>query len=97
MLQTFLHEFVKTDWVNEKGTVNSIDQVRGNTRIREGHAVNAVPGDGVFVLRFEDHAGDVEMLSVLERFIDPGFQHFRAHLHLFVDRLEPGVFGLDDV
>lgn len=49
------------------------------------------------MLGLEDHAGDVEMLSVLERFIDPGFQHFRAHLHLFVDRLEPGVFGLDDV
>jgi len=37
------------------------------------------------------------MLGVLERFIDPGFEDFWAHLDLLVNRLEPGVFGLNYV
>ena len=45
------------------------------------------------MLWLQDDAWDVQVLSVLERLVDPSLQHFGAHLNLAVLRLEASAFG----
>jgi len=50
------------------------------------------------VLRVEQHAWNVEVLRILQRFVNPRLKHFRTHVDLSILRLETrslgGVFGL---
>lgn len=46
------------------------------------------------MLRLQNYPWDVQVLSVLKRFIDPRFQNFGRHLYLPICRLEPGAFDL---
>ena len=51
--------------------------------------------DGHLVLWLQNDARYVQVLCVLQRFINPGLQHFGAHLNLAVFTLESGTFWLD--
>jgi len=92
MLKTLLNQLIESNRVNEQCPIHSICSLVRNAVEGQSDSIDLVAGDGVLVFGFQDHAGDVQMLSVFEGFIDPGFEHFRVHLHLLVGRLEASAF-----
>ena len=46
------------------------------------------------MLWLQNDTWDVEMLSILQRFVDPSLEHLRAHLDLTILRLEASALRL---
>ena len=66
----------------------------GDACVRQDHLVDAVAVDWALVFRLQNDARDVQMLRILQRFIDPRLKHLRAHLHLLALTLEAGALRL---
>ena len=95
MLQTVLDQLVEADGVHEERPVDSIDGLGRDACVEQDQTVDAVARDRVLMFRLEDDTWDVKVLSVLQRLVDPRFEHLGAHLDLPVFRLEAGALGLD--
>ncbi len=88
VLQNLSDELIEPNRINKQGSVHPISQIVRNSKQLEGNAVDAVARNGVFMFGLEDQTRDVKVLRVCESVVDPGFKHFRSHLHLVVLRLE---------
>ena len=81
--------------IDEESSIDTIYELSWNAVRCKDHPVNTITANWIFVLRFKDYAGNVEMLGVLQGFIYPSLQHFWAHLNLLVLRFEPCTLRLD--
>ena len=94
MLQASLDQLIKANRVDEETPVDSVNVIRWNACVCQDQTVDSVPRNGVLMLRLEDHPWDVQMLSILQRLVDPGLNNFGTHLHLPVLGLEAGLLWL---
>ena len=88
MLQAVLDQLIKTNRVDEEGAIDAIDGLNRDTLVRQDNSVDAVTIDGALMLWLENHARNIQMLRILQSFIDPCFQHLRAHLNLLIFALK---------
>jgi hypothetical protein len=101
VLKTFLDQLIEADRVHEERAENAVNHLVRDACIRQGQAVYPIPRDRVLVLRLKDHTWNVQVLCVLERFVDPSFQHLRVHLDAVVSvggmshAFRRGVFRLN--
>lgn len=72
VLQTFFYQFIEAYRINEKSSVNSIDELCRNSIRGESHSVDTIAAYWVFVFWLKYNTWDIEMLCVLQGFIDPG-------------------------
>ena len=95
VLKAVFDELVEADRVNEEGAVNALDGLGLDARVDQDEAVDAVASDRFLVLGLQDDAWDVQVLRILQRFIDPRLEHLRTHLDLTVLGLEAGALRLN--
>lgn len=95
MLQALLQQLIPADGVNEHGTIDAIDCVSRDALLLQKVSVDSVPLDWIFSFRLQDHAGDIEVLGISQRFVDPRLQHLRTHRCLVLDSRLELVFKTD--
>jgi hypothetical protein len=59
VIETLFNEFIEPYRIHKQRSVYSINQLIGNSSFDQHHALNAVSGDGILVLRFQDNARDI--------------------------------------
>lgn len=77
--QAFLDEFVEADAVDEESTIDAVNGIVVHARLVKVTPINSISRNRLSVVRLKDAAWDVEMLSILQRLVDPSLQNHRVH------------------
>ena len=75
MLNTFEDHFVETDRVDKETAIDALDVSDGHALTVQEQLVDLVATDRLLVHGLHDRAGDLEVLCVAKRFVDPSLDH----------------------
>ena len=86
MAQGLVQHFVESDRVHEQASVYSIDVLNLHVLAMQEESVNLIPLQWLFLGRLKDDSWDVEVLSIRQSLVYPGFddpciQHIACVLH----------------
>ncbi len=94
MRHDLLQQLIEANRIDEERPVNAIDIRWVDVCFVQGWAIDAVASDRQLVFWCQNYTWDVEMLGVLERFVDPVLENFGAHLDLTIFWSEAGRFSV---
>ena len=94
MRHNLLQQLIEANRIDEERPVNAIDIRWVDVCFVQGWAIDAVASDRQLVFWCQNYTWDVEMLGVLERFVDPVLENFGAHLDLTIFWSKAGRFSV---